>query len=234
MPRRCQPCFSEATILCPSSTVVYTSAANAYRSLQDTPLGVTQVSNFLENPTYGALTQFEASSDHKCSSKANAQVYANFISAAIDCAAEIGLFPTSGATGPAITGLAPFPVPPLVQITFPVPSGPGQIIIDPALAAYLIVNIMLQQYTWFQRRDEKQKHGDRHKPDKCNHDEIAQIFSSGFQNIFTNLITTIVIGGETYRYVDITFVSAVARYTDLAAGVPRPIPIIPYVPFPVV
>jgi hypothetical protein len=210
---------TDITELCPASTIVYRAAANAYRNLADTPLTAAVVERLLESPE-GYLRQFESLQTTECTSKLIAQVFAHAITAAIDAAAEIGT------TGPMIAQLAAFPVPTLVQRVFP----SGSTFVDPAKAAFLIINILLQQFIAYMSPKRCEERRNSKTGDQRPNDEVAIVFSQAFQDIYTNLITTVTLPTGTVRLVDITYVSAIGRYVNLELGIRQPLPIIPYSP----
>ncbi len=210
-----EPCH-QGESPCSDSTLVYRSAAAAYRNLSSTDVTVQQISQLLEAPG-GYLQQYECTTKTTGCTKENATVFANVITAAVDALAEIGVFPgtgPSGPTGPVITALTtspPLPTPPGMGLTIPVN------IYDPAIAAFFIINILLAQYEIYVATAP-------HGAPLC---EVGQIFAQAFRDIFTSLLTTL---PSSHQVVDLTYISAVGHYVDLQLGFTPAIPIISYTP----
>jgi hypothetical protein len=202
---------AECEEVCSENTLVYRAAAVAYRNLSDTHLTVEQLSTLLESPN-GYLQQYETITKKTGCTKENASVFANAITAVVDAAAEIGDFPGTGPSGPAITGLSGFPLPNFLPANgYSIPS----VMYDPALAAFFIINILIAQYEDFVFNG------------KIPLKSLGEIFSQAFRDIYTSLLTTMPTTG---KVVDLTYVSAVAHYVNLQIGIKNPIPIISFTP----
>lgn len=202
--------------VCPESTAVYRAAAMAYRNLGDSNLTTAQITALLEGPG-GYLYQYEQSVRDLGCTKANAQVFSNAITAAIDAASEIGVY--TGTTV-IVPEMADFVLPPLLTaLGYTVPTT----VTDPALMAFYIINIMLYQYEQYVRFQRG-----------CyTVEEVGEIFAQAFRDIFTSLLTTMPHVDTTHttvgsQVVDLTYISAIAHYVDVQLGIRPAIPIISY------